>query len=354
MKIASGYIASALRLIGGPPRQVVAVFALAAPNPRPRSPTAKASFNYKDRHAVREAAVETSERLTSSYLENSNYSQSGQRTPRTPDPERFLEALSALGYAFWQLSGAESQALNRLHSEATSFFHRDQDSKRKHLSPGLNFGYRPFGRQYSAAPRHPNINESFAYWDDGPEAIPKAPKIAPFISALGGYSHVVARITDFILRHIAISLASSQRLEFEGNSHIEINWYFPTKGEDLIEERHEDGHLLTILTMAGQGLEIECAGQMMPVKLSGSELLVMPGSLLTDMTGGWISPLYHQVRNQHLSPLLSITYLVNPLLDRPIGPFAINDSNRSVDIAARARAKPQVGRQQNKSSKHRR
>jgi isopenicillin N synthase-like dioxygenase len=295
--------------------------------------------------------VEASDRLTSSYLDRSDYvdgsdhvdrSEYVRRPPRTPDPERLLTALSCLGYAFWQLSGAESQALNRLHSEATSFFHLDQRSKRRHLTPGLDFGYRPFGRRYSSATNHPDRNESFIYWDDGPEAIPKAPEIGSFISALSSYSHIVARITDFILRHAAISLASSQRLEFEGNSRLEINWYFPTKGQDLIEERHEDGHLLTILTSAGEGLEIECEGEMSPVKLSGSELLVMPGSLLTDMTAGWISPLYHQVRNQHLSPLLSITYFVNPLLDRPIGPFAINDSNRGVDIAARARANPQV------------
>jgi isopenicillin N synthase-like dioxygenase len=286
--------------------------------------------------------VETSDRLTSSYLERSSYSEIGRRTPRTPDPELLLADLSGLGYTFWQLSGTESQALNRLHSEATTFFQRDQGSKRQHLSSDLDFGYRPFGRQYSSSRNHPQSSESFTYWDDGPEAIPRAPRIGSFISALSAYSHMVARITDYILRHVAISLASSQRLEFEGNSHLEINWYLPTAGPDLIEERHEDGHLLTILTSAGEGLEIESEGQMSPVKLGGSELLVMPGSLLTDMTAGWIPPLYHQVRNQHLSPLLSITYFVNPLLDRPIGPFVINDSNRSVDIVARASTNPQV------------
>jgi isopenicillin N synthase-like dioxygenase len=286
--------------------------------------------------------METSDRMTSSFLERTSFSQIKRRPPRTPDPERLLTALSNLGYTFWQLSGAESQALNRLHSEATAFFQQDQDRKRRHQSPSRNFGYRPFGRQLSSSPSCPDMNESFTYWDDGPDAIPRVPEIAPFISALSAYSHVVARITDFILRHTAISLASAQRLEFEGNSHIEINWYSPIGGQDLIEERHEDGHLLTILTSAGEGLEIESDGQMWPVKLGGDELLVMPGRLLTDMTAGWIPPLYHQLRNRHLSPLLSITYFVNPLLDRPIAPFVVDQSNRGLDIAARARANPQV------------
>jgi isopenicillin N synthase-like dioxygenase len=279
--------------------------------------------------------VETSDRLTSRYSKVSMYAQGSLRPPRTPDPERLLAALSSLGYAFWQLSGAESQALNRLHVEATSFFQRSEECKRKHQSPSLGFGYRPSGRRYSQAPGRAAANESFGYWDDGPEIIPKAAEIAPFISALRGYSHVVARITDFILRHVAISLSSSQRLEFEGNSHIEIDWYSPAAGQGLIEERHEDGQLLTILTSAAEGLEIECEGQMSAVKLGGSELLVMPGSLLTDMTADWIRPLYHQVRNPNQSPLLSISYFVNPLVDRPIGPFVINDGNRSVDIASR-------------------
>jgi isopenicillin N synthase-like dioxygenase len=288
--------------------------------------------------------VETSDRLTTSYLERTNHSEIRRRPPRTPDPERLLTALSSLGYTFWQLSGAESQALNRLHSEATCFFHRDRSSKRRHLSPGLDFGYRSVGRQYSGQGIRPGMNESFTYWDDGPETIPRAAEIVPFVSALRAYSHVVGRIADFVLRHIAISLASPQRLEFEGNSHIEIDSYSPVEGLDLIEKRHEDGHLLTILSSVGEGLEIEYEGRMSAVQLGGSELLVMPGSLLTDMTAGWIHPLYHQVRNQALSPLLSISYFVNPLLDRQFGPFTINDSNRGLDLAARARTNSHLHR----------
>ncbi|MFI9042620.1 hypothetical protein [Streptomyces sp. NPDC053726] len=75
---------------------------------------------------------------------------------------------------------------------------------------------------------------------------------------------------------------------------------------------------------------------MSPVPVHDNQLLAMPSSLLTAMTGDDIPPLYHQVRNHRLPRRLTVLFLANPPLDRPVPPF-VSHEGRAVDIAQLAR-----------------
>ena len=48
------------------------------------------------------------------------------------------------------------------------------------------------------------------------------------------------------------------------------------------------------------------------------EIVIMPGSVLTALSGGKIPPLYHQVRNHGLDDRQSLMYFVNPEVDEPL------------------------------------
>ncbi|MBB2910610.1 isopenicillin N synthase-like dioxygenase [Streptosporangium becharense] len=241
------------------------------------------------------------------------------------------------GHATIPLTAAEAGVLATLRAEAARFFTLDEAVKRRHGSDDFNFGFRPFGRQYSVSPDRPDMNESFTYWADAPGTVPNGEDIAPFLTALGAYWAVAARAADDILTGLAAHYGHPEpALDFRDSSYLEVNWYLRDDERDLLQDRHEDGHLLTLANSDGPGLETESAGRMRPVAVPDGHLLAMPGSLLTSMTDGQVRPLYHQVRNHRLRRRVTVLFLVNPRFDRPVRPYVTGRSGE-VDIAAMAR-----------------
>ena len=246
-----------------------------------------------------------------------------------------LSAIATDGYARIRLEAHHAGTLEALLAAVRDYFSRPEVDKLKNMSPDFNFGFRPFGRQYSITPDRPDLNESFTYWADDPSLIPNSHLISGFTTALSAYWGCVAGVARDLLQATAQHFGSSSRFACESASYLETNWYFQTHERELLQDRHEDGHLLTFAHSDAPGLEIEVGGRMVPVTFGPSELLVMPGSLLTYLTGGWISPLYHQVRNHGLARRRTILYLVNPRLDEAVEPFVRNESNANIDINER-------------------
>jgi len=246
------------------------------------------------------------------------------------------DALLSTGYARLQLAGPDYENLVRVRAEAARFFARNDTEKRAYGSEDFNFGFRPYGRQYSVTPDRPDMNESFTYWADNPEKIPRRGEIASFVSALRAYRATVAEAAAAILAQLAAHFSYPSVLSFGQASYLEINWYLQAGSKTLLQDRHEDGHLFTLVTSDGPGLEIEIDSKMRAISFR-DDLLVMPGSLFSAMTGGAVPPLYHQVRNHHRRHRISVLYLVNPQLDDPVEPYVVTDYNREIDITARAR-----------------
>uniref|UniRef100_UPI003F49A6BC hypothetical protein n=1 Tax=Nonomuraea sp. CA-252377 TaxID=3240003 RepID=UPI003F49A6BC len=248
-------------------------------------------------------------------------------------------ALLTHAYAGIDLPADATKALHALHAAAAAFFTQDEKVKRVHGSDDFTYGFRPYGRQYSISPDRPDMNESFTYWADNPATVPHhdAPTVTPFLRALGDYWTVAAAITGNVLAELAAHYGHQPHAAppFRDYSYLEINWYHPSD-RDLLQDRHEDGHLLTLAVSDGPGLEIETGGRMNPVPVHDNRLLAMPGSLLTAMTGGDIPPLYHQVRNHRLPRRLTVLFLANPPLDRPVPPF-VHREGQPIDIAHLAR-----------------
>jgi len=236
------------------------------------------------------------------------------------------------------LTADERHTLATLRTAAAAFFTQEEAVKRVHGSADFNFGFRPYGRQYSVNPDRPDMNESFTYWAGNPATVPHhdAHTVAPFLQALSMYWAVVAQITTVTLTGLAAHYGHDEEpLPFQDFSYLEVNWYHPSD-RDLLQDRHEDGHLLTLAVADGPGLEIETDGRMEPLPGHDSQLLAMPGSLLTAMTGGSIPPLYHQVRNHRLPRRLTVLFLANPPLDRPVRPY-VSHAGEPVDVAQLAR-----------------
>ncbi|MET8816093.1 hypothetical protein ABZW47_29320 [Streptomyces sp. NPDC004549] len=242
------------------------------------------------------------------------------------------------GHATIPLPAGDSEILAELRTQAARFFTQDEEIKLRHGSDDFNFGYRPYGRQYSVSPDRPDMNSSFTYWANDPARVPGhgADTVAPFLKALGAYWRVAAGAADQVLAGLADHFGYRDDLQFRTSSYLEINWYLREPERDLLQDRHEDGHLFTLATSNGPGLEIESDGEMKQAAVGDGRLLVMPGSVLTAMTAGQIPPLYHQVRNHQLERRITTLFLVNPRLDRNISPYA-TAGGKAVDVAALAR-----------------
>ncbi|MEV4560029.1 hypothetical protein AB0K51_23980 [Kitasatospora sp. NPDC049285] len=242
------------------------------------------------------------------------------------------------GHATIPLPTADAEVLAELRTQAARFFTQDEETKLRHGSDDFNFGYRPYGRQYSVTPDRPDMNSSFTYWADDPAKVPghEADSVAPFLKALGAYWQVAAEAADQVLAGLADHYGYRDNLQFRASSYLEINWYLRDPKRDLLQDRHEDGHLFTLATSDGPGLEIETDGDMQAAAVGDGRLLVMPGSVLTAMTAGQVPPLHHQVRNHHLERRITVLYLVNPPLGQPVAPYVAEDG-QAVDVAALAR-----------------
>ena len=87
--------------------------------------------------------------------------------------------------------------------------------------------------------------------------------------------------------------------------------------------------------------EIEVDGKYIPAGADGNEIVFMPGSLLSLMTGYKIKPGYHQVRNtRRRDPRSSLLLFVNPEIDQKLEPWINNESNAGIDIIERANEGP--------------
>lgn len=257
-----------------------------------------------------------------------------------------LEQIRAEGYALMRLSPADTGRLEAVYREATAFFGREPAEKLRHGFPGRNNGYRPIGYAHSGSAQTPDTNDSFLYWPDrrGQFTEPQPP-IDGFLDALEAYRQIAARITTDLIAELSAHYGHRSALAFEQASVLQVNAFGEPSDRELLQYPHEDAVLITVINTNAKGLELlvdgERGGTLLPCAFAPDEVMVMPGSVLTDMTGGEIKPLFHQARNHGTPERKSVMYFVSPDVAEPIEPFLANDYNRDFDIRARVISNPQ-------------
>jgi isopenicillin N synthase-like dioxygenase len=223
------------------------------------------------------------------------------------------------GYAVVKLSDIDTDRLQTALATANRFFERPLEDKVAHGSTDHNYGYRPFGIEYSVSPDRPDMNECFTLWSSRLDLIPNAADIHDVTEAFLRWRDSLAPLVQAILDEVARSFSAGRAPEFEKASYLQMNYCLPTPPErDLLQDRHEDGHMVTVLHSTAPGLEIYVNEEIQPMLPDRDEIVIMPGSVLTALSGGKIAPLYHQVRNHGLSDRQSLMYFVNPEVEAPL------------------------------------
>jgi isopenicillin N synthase-like dioxygenase len=234
---------------------------------------------------------------------------------------RASEDIIDKGYAVVKLADVDTFNLHHAISTAQRFFERPAAEKTAHGSTDHNYGYRPFGIEYSVSPDRPDMNECFTVWSSRLDLIPNAEDIPELTDAFLSWRDSLAPLVKAILDEVAKNFGTESAPEFEKASYLQINYCLPTPPErDLLQDRHEDGHMVTVLHSTAPGLEIYVSDDVKPMTPARDEVVIMPGSVLTALSGGKIEPLYHQVRNHCLGEgeRQSLMYFVNPEIDEPL------------------------------------
>ena len=215
------------------------------------------------------------------------------------------------GYAVVRLSDLDAGNLQNAIGTAVRFFQRPLEDKLAHGSTDHNYGYRPFGIEYSAIPERPDMNECFTLWSSRLDLIPNATDIDQLTGAFLDWRDSLAPLVGAVLDEVARAFGADAAPEFEKASYLQINYCLPAPAErDLLQDKHEDGHMVTVLHATAPGLEIYAEGghsdAVQPMLPDHDQVVIMPGSVLTALSGGKIAPLYHQVRNHSLDDRQSI------------------------------------------------
>ncbi|HEU5267073.1 MAG TPA: 2-oxoglutarate and iron-dependent oxygenase domain-containing protein [Jatrophihabitans sp.] len=247
------------------------------------------------------------------------------------------------GYCVVKLSDVDTTNLHNAISTAVEFFERPLEDKNAHGSSDHNYGYRPFGIEYSQTPDRPDMNECFTLWSSRLDLIPNAQDIPELTAAFLAWRDSLAPLVKAILDEVARNFGTDDAPEFEKASYLQINYCLPAPPQrDLLQDKHEDGHMVTVLHATAPGLEIYVNDEPKPMLPGPDEIVIMPGSVLTALSGGKIEPLYHQVRNHGLADRQSLMYFVNPEIDEPLFGWIDSPDGERVDIREHVQNAPSM------------
>lgn len=243
------------------------------------------------------------------------------------------------GFAKVRLNPEEINTILSVFGSADQFFARSKSEKGQYRFKGDVEGYREIGAEYSVSEDRPDLNEAFGLvlgnvpatfgqgWAENNELYRSLLDVSRFYAP---------KIND-LFEELRLQLnPEGAALELGETSYLQVNYYRPsTETRDFLQDHHEDGHLLTVVKALEPGLEIRPGDQFEPVLLEEDEILLMPGSLLSIMTGGDIPALWHRVRNTHSQHnRASMMFFVNPDLQNPPRPWKTNMSQASADLAS--------------------
>ncbi len=258
-----------------------------------------------------------------------------------PDYRSLVDQMAGTGYALVPVEKSVLDEIDGIYGLGKTFFARPAAEKKRFAAPGFVEGYRDVGPEYSLVPDRPDLTESFSMWYrncDRPQFADWG-KSCPLYPGMKRCADTLSLLTADLFQAMA-DLWSPQAppLRFQKASYLQLNYYEPAQHQrDLLQDPHEDGHLITLVKPNAPGLEIRIGERYVAVEPAANEILLMAGSILSLMTGDLVPPLFHQVRNTfRTDPRYSLMFFVNPEIDQTLAPWISNESNAGIDIVERA------------------
>jgi len=223
-----------------------------------------------------------------------------------------LKIPSCLSDNFWRMAFSYSEIPPHI-KEVFSF-------------PERTDGFLPFGMERARSTNRVDLCERFCYRqkfriDHHQHSFSQSPMYA----AATGSEIGLSAIAEQILAAICLDFDVPANIAIRDNSYMQFCSYdacYRRGDREFLQDRHEDGNLITLAKASCEGLVIFPDGEPRMVNLADDEIIVFTGSLLTALSDGRIPCMDHAV----LSPPAnvsrsSLVYFALPELNKTYASF---------------------------------
>lgn len=258
-------------------------------------------------------------------------------------PENVFEQLATDGFVILAVPSGVQHSIQTTFQAARDFFSASLDEKMANRLVD-DWGYRPFGIEYSGSPERPDLVESFSASvrnRDGSDCLRSDTArnlYKQMLSAINGMESIAESLTI----RLAETLTNSEMRNvlqgtFRNWSCLQVNHTnFDMADGQLINDLHEDGNLITVACSTGPGLEVLThSGKFLPVTTKCNEVVIMPGEIIWLLSGGYIRPLYHRVHSESQSHKRLALLFFGDIDPRLCKAWVSNEVNANTDIGAR-------------------
>ena len=231
-----------------------------------------------------------------------------------------IQDLAVRGHLRLRLRPQVVRLVEEIADRARGFFRQSVAAKRRARLEGVHEGWQPFGGEFSISPDRPDLHESF--WVTRGRAAAAAAYACPLGRELHGrmldYLEIVqdleSQITQELLDWLGVD-RSRPPYPRSLESDLQVLFYQPAReSRELLQDPHEDSLSLTFTWADQPGLELLGRdGAYQPVALAPNELAVLPGEILSLMTGRRVVPQMHRVmRHSNQSERVTLSYFSAP------------------------------------------
>lgn len=245
------------------------------------------------------------------------------------------------GFAFFDASNNLQELMQKAFDAGDGFFGLDPGRKAGGDHLPFDTGYRPYGQEYSQSSTHPDEVESFtvSYRVSNPETLISSIAAKELHARMLSVFDIFERTAEGITSKLALGFdrePKDLRGTFRKWSLLQFNYSRPSRtNAEFINDLHEDGCLLTIMSISGSGLELQTGKGFTSVAASKQQVLVMAGEILWLLTGGEINPVYHRVRTVSSWSTRKSLLFFGDMNPARCDPWILNHVNREIDIGKR-------------------
>lgn len=252
--------------------------------------------------------------------------------------KKCCESIARSGFGTLQISDAMLQDYKNIVDGYSAISQMTKESFS--FAPDTD-GFFPFGAEYSGIEDHPDLCERFCYWPaHASKRIAFEFTRSTFFTAVESFERQISELAQELMDGICVEFGVSSLAPFRSASYVQLCVYSaqPTSCiRQFAQDPHEDGHMLSFIKPTREGLVLVRGGSLEPVRLLESEIAVLAGSLLTELSDHAIPAAYHAV----LAPLKpvarsSLIYFANPSPERLLTSFF---RRQSIDLNSAVNAR---------------
>ncbi len=253
--------------------------------------------------------------------------------------QNLISEIENTGFSEVCCSEKNAKSIKSLQALTSNIFKLRPNILKKMLSAEMYAGYRKMGIEYSQNPNDPDLMESISLPCNILKNKPIG-EISEFEIAFRDVGNKMFEIAEQLVSVISEKYSDDHTTTFccPESSFFQISYYKPyLHSRETLQELHQDGNLLTFVMGNGPGLEIrDDAGGFHPINFESDSMFVMPGEILSLLTGNQVKTLFHKVKNhQKLKERIAIMCFINPSTEKTIKPWVNNTYNQHIDIRER-------------------